>query len=523
MYGEILKVQSPRGGSFFARHWHGDYSLPFSYWIVGVLGNIAVFALVGLIAFGLRSEGFNPYLLIAALAAMWSVAGVCQTFQSVGIWRSARRYRREKRAEHRLGLWGIAAQVAVVVGTLSLIAQLVQTGLPQLSEAWRMAFLGDPGIPDYSLRLMRGGEEAEIAGGFKYGLARDAARIFATAPGLKVVHLNSGGGRLGEAEKLGKLIRQRQLSTYTSASCSSACTVAFLAGRERWLKSGARLGFHHESFAGSENFEGMRKLLTEAGLQAGFVDRAVAPSFATMWYPTPAELMQAHVVSGIVDNYRFAASGYGTRPDARTFEEQLRRTPLFDAIEATDPQAFRTVVDMFHHSYIEGVPEGRIMDDLRTSKVTPLILSRMIYADDQLLADYAALMADQYEALGQRDATACFRYAASGAITNLVDLLPDRLKAREMALSEAVLRSTERRKPTDVPVQPIYRTIFDKLAAQFGPAQVRILADPAKVSPAQYATYCNLAVAMFRTVAALPPEQAGIVMSHIFGNTARGK
>ena len=467
----------------------------------------------------MQAEGFNPYLLMLALAAMWATAGGALTFQLIGIWRSAARYRSEKRMRNESGHWGLLAQAAVALSAFSLTAQLVQTGVPQLSEAWRMAFLGDPGIPDYSLRLMRGGTEAEIAGGFKYGLARDAARLFAGAPALKVVHLNSGGGRLGEAEKLGKLIRERQLETYTSASCSSACTVAFLAGQKRWLKQGARLGFHHESFAGSENFDGMRRLLLGAGLQPAFVDRAVAHAAATMWYPTTDELLQAHVISGIVDSYRFAASGLGVRPDARTFEEQLRRTPLFAAIDSNEPEAFKAIVDSFHRSYLEGVPEGRILDNLRTSRIAPLILSHLIYADDQLLADYAALMADQYEALGQRDATACFQYAAKGAVDDLAALLPDDLKTRDLALSEAVLRSTVRRTPApEQSVQAIYRVIFEKLAQQFGVAQVRLLADPAKVEPPQYAAYCSLAVAMFRAVSALPREQAGMVMSNIFGN-----
>ncbi len=497
---------------------------------MGVLGNLAVLALIGLIAGVVRRvDGFNPYLLIGELAAVWGIAVIWQTFQSVGIWRAASRYRLEKRARYPgalsgAGLWGLAAQASVFAAAVCLVVPLVQVGVPQISEAWGMAFLGDPAFPDYSLRVMRGGTEAEIVGGFKYGLTRDAARIFATTPGLKVVHLNSGGGRLGEAEKLGKLIRQRRLATYTSASCSSACTVAFLAGSERWLKDGAKLGFHHESFAGSENFNSMRRLLIEAGLQPWFVDRAVAASSTAMWYPTPAELIQAHAVSGIVDNYRFAASGYGLHPDSRTFEELLRRAPLFGAIETSEPQAFNAIVDMFHRAYIEGEPEGRIVDELRTSRITPLILAHMVYADDQLLADYAALMADQYEALGQRDAAACFQYAAKGASSNLIALLPAPLQRREIALSEAVLRSTERRKDTPgASVEAVYRTISEKLAQQFGPAQVRILADPAKVQPAQYATYCKLAVAMFRTVSALPPEQAGVVMSHIFANTAAAK
>ncbi len=488
-----------------------------------MVGNLVVVVLISLIAVAFRAETFNPYTLIVALGAMWLVAGGATAFQSVGIWRSAARYRREKPQQRLAVVWSLAAQAVAALWVIALVVPLVQSGVPRFREAWRMAFLGDPEIPDYSLRIMRGGSEAEIAGGFKYGLARDAAKVFAAAPDLKVVHLNSGGGRLGEAQALARLIRSRGLATYTSASCSSACTLAFLAGQERSLKQGAHLGFHHESFAGSEAFDSMRGLLRDAGLPSWFIDRAVAASATTMWYPTVEELTQAHVITSVVDSYRFAPSGLGVHPDTRDFEEQLGRTPLFAAIEVGEPAAFRAIVDTFHRGYVEGVPEGRILDDLRTSRIAPLILAHMTYADDQLLADYASLMADQYEAIGQRDSAACFQYAAKGSAGGLVNFLPDSLKARELALSEAVLRSTVRRKPATQPVQDIYRLIFEKLAAQFGDARVRILSDPSKVQPSQYTVYCNLAVALFREIAALPTEQSGAVMSQIFAATRGNK
>src|SRR6185503_12496421 len=120
-----------------------------------------------------------------------------------------------------------------------------------------------------------------------------------------------------------------------------------------------------------------------------------------------------------------------------------------------------------------------ILDRVRNDRVAPLIIARLAYADDALLAEYAGLMADQYEALGRVDDAACYRYAAKGADTALVILLPPELKQREMAMSERLLRATRRRAPVgEVTTQAIYRTIFERLAAEFGAAQVRLLGDP---------------------------------------------
>jgi hypothetical protein len=113
-----------------------------------------------------------------------------------------------------------------------------------------MAFMDDPRMPAYSIRIMRNGTEAEITGGFKYGLTDDFLKLVRASPQIKVVHLNSIGGRIGEAEKLSKLIRDRRLNTYTSSSCLSACTIAFAGGRERWIHRRAKLGFHGPAFPG---------------------------------------------------------------------------------------------------------------------------------------------------------------------------------------------------------------------------------------------------------------------------------
>src|SRR5262249_44697033 len=80
---------------------------------------------------------------------------------------------------------------------------------PQEIEVSGMAFRNDPDVPDYSIRVMRDGTEAEIVGGFKFGLTEDFVKILSASRQISVVHLDSIGGRLGEGEKMFKLIRDR--------------------------------------------------------------------------------------------------------------------------------------------------------------------------------------------------------------------------------------------------------------------------------------------------------------------------
>jgi hypothetical protein len=396
------------------------------------------------------------------------------------------------------------------------------TGVPELIEGVDMALLDDPSLPPYSVRLMRGGTEAEIAGGFKYGLAREAERLFADAPQLHVVHLNSAGGRLGEAVKIARLITRRKLDTYTAATCASACAVVYAAGHERYLLRGARLGFHRSVFAGSENAEAMKRLLLSAGIAPALVDRAVAQPAESIWYPTDAELAQARVVTTFVDSYRFAASGFGTYATLMTVEGALRRTPALEALSESQPELFDDIAELYQKRYVEGRSIGEIEDEIRQTKVAPFIATRLPQVDDGILVDYALLLADQYAALGARDPASCFAYITRGANARIVALMGSALRSRELALTERVMRSRSHRTAASAEtIQAANAEVYKKLSAAFDPQVVSMLSEPAKIQPDRYALFCKVAVARLQTIAALPPHEAGDLMSSLFSGTRR--
>lgn len=87
--------------------------------------------------------------------------------------------------------------------------------------------------------------------------------------------------------------------------------------------------------------------------------------------------MAAQVISGVVDNYKFAASGYGIRPGTEDFASELRKEPLFQAMKRADSSAFANLARRYQQRYIEGVPEGIIIDNMRTRTMIPLIRARL--------------------------------------------------------------------------------------------------------------------------------------------------
>jgi hypothetical protein len=302
--------------NIMARHWRGELPLWFSCWVLGVIGSLIIpFVPAVAVALFKAERSYNPSSTFSVSAAVWIAVFVIAVWQTVGVWRCAVRYAaaHPRRPDDRTGeaelapLWSGLARLVVIAGFASLLAIFGTEWLPQLRELYKIAFYDDPDIPPYSIRISKDGIEAEITGGFKYGLTDEFAAIAKNARQLRFVHLDSAGGRLGEAEKLFTLIRERGLNTYVSSRCFSACTLAFAGGRERVLKPGAALGFHKAEFPGvSENeFDDLQyKVFNAAGFDRGFIERALSTPHKDLWMPSLDVLLAAGVITVVADGAR---------------------------------------------------------------------------------------------------------------------------------------------------------------------------------------------------------------------------
>src|SRR5471030_1879675 len=254
-----------------------------------------------------------------------------------------------------------------------------------------------------------------------------------------------------------------------SAVRVSACTIAFIAGQERYLKTGGKLGFHRESFAGAESSDLMRKLLLDAGIERPFVDRVAAQPATGMWYPSLGELQAAHVVTETVDSHRFAATGLGANPKPGAFARDLHKNGVFRAFEDIDPFIFESLVEEYQRRYDAGQSEGDIQDGL-TAMVARRIRQHIATADNAVLIDYANLMADQYAAVGAKDPRACFIRLTRGATANQEIFFSQELRDREIKLQERALRSSFPRTPVPLDLlQADYAAVFLQLSGRYSP------------------------------------------------------
>ena len=414
------------------------------------------------------------------------------------------------------------AQANVVLGALALAAALALSSAPSLFEVYRMAFLGDPDIPNYGFRTMRGGTEAEIVGGFKYGLARDFTALMDANPDLRIVHLDSVGGRIGEARHLYRALKARGLETYVAAGCYSACTMAFAAGARRWVGPHASLGFHAPAFPGvlSTRASGMTsyeaKVFSAAGFAPAFIEKAVGTIPPALWKPSLAEMEAARVVTDVAGPEKFADSGAGLALTEAKWEPKVKKAlPALGVLAQSRPDLFTPIAARALAAYEAG-DSAQGVGQILGQGLQGAFATMLPTADDDTLVAYARLVVDEYSALRAKSANDCYLYGSGKTAGRdfLAELGPA-LGAREAALKSRVVATRSPRATLSAPEEATVRTRFSRqLAAAASPSDLRALSKP-QTTKAGMAAYCRAIIATFRTAAAMDPQSAGAVISRM--------
>ena len=175
--------------------------------------------------------------------------------------------------------------------------------------------------PAVELELGPGGRDIRLSGELTDGVAARLARLLKANPGVERIHLTSEGGLVDEGEAIGEAIAARHLVTFVPDYCVSACTLAFVRGRERLILPGSRLGFHApyetDGFGRDVQTDSApeRAAYIAAGIAAEFVDVALGVSSDDLWIPGADKLLSAGVATALVDERRFSASALDNGAD----------------------------------------------------------------------------------------------------------------------------------------------------------------------------------------------------------------
>jgi hypothetical protein len=284
-----------------ARHWRGELSLPRSYWINHlVLGSGVGFAFNALGSAINHRAVEQPVRWLISLGLTWSVIIPFSIWAAIGVWRAATAYRRAGKR-----FWGAAAKATIALGALNLAYSILFVAIPQASGICEI-LAGDVRLGQHQFKVLNNGTMLDFSGGISFGTAKEFETMLKAMDNVRTVRLNSNGGRIAEAQKISDLVRARGLSTFVTQQCVSACTIVFLGGKQRYLLSTAKLGFHQPYFRGmTVNDQRIviareEARLQQFGLSYAFAERANAASPSGMWFPEQSELLREYVVTMIL-------------------------------------------------------------------------------------------------------------------------------------------------------------------------------------------------------------------------------
>jgi hypothetical protein len=137
-----------------------------------------------------------------------------------------------------------------------------------------------------------------------------------------------------------------------------------LAGKERWMRPTADIGFHRGRVIGSRTGMPYRDDVGDAlrgmGTSERFIAKVLITSPDDIWMPQKNELLGEHVVTDIADPDRFTFCFRDPTPEA--IRKWLEQDPVFEAIEEVDPAGFRELVN----GYLAGPARGMTLKELQT-------------------------------------------------------------------------------------------------------------------------------------------------------------
>ncbi|MFO1285204.1 MAG: hypothetical protein U1F25_05835 [Rubrivivax sp.] len=305
--------------NYIARHWRGELTLPVSYWVNNVLLAMPVGFAIGALAAWIEVTGDHLRGGSLALLVGWPLLALFSLWCIVGAWRSASAYR----ACGGPTAWAALAKLSLALSAAGTLWSTAFDFAPHIGEYMRMARGIDP-IGNVQATLSPDGRRLRLEGPLSLGDAERVRTLAAGATALRIVELDSPGGRLIEGERIAALVRKGAWHTRTTGGCESACTLIHMAGERKQLLPGAKLGFHRAS-AGTTNpvldnlaNRELVRIYREAGLPERFIERTLATPSHRIWYPSRDELVGAGLVSiaerpldiELPDSPRAAASEY---------------------------------------------------------------------------------------------------------------------------------------------------------------------------------------------------------------------
>ena len=161
----------------------------------------------------------------------------------------------------------------------------------------------------FTLHFDQHRQQLHVTGIMEIGILPAFREMLAKHPDSIAVAFNSNGGNIYQARGLARLIMLNGLDTYVDEDCYSACTIAYVAGKSRYMSPNGRLGFHQYSMNSRMlnhridiKKEQARDLsFFKSRIPGGmFIDQIFSSESAELWVPKQKDLLASGVIHAIV-------------------------------------------------------------------------------------------------------------------------------------------------------------------------------------------------------------------------------
>jgi len=293
--------------SFLMSHWRGKLPLGITLW-VNLVALLIVISYMEL--FVLSKLAVNPaQLLSLTLLSLFFTRLIIFPWQLIGLLRAIEfDYIEHKKVLKTHALQGFA--VITVLFTLVYCLEVIQGTLFYIKQVESYSRPGDKVA--YQLSMSEDQRQLTIHGDFDIGITTKVRSTIETHPQIKSVILNSRGGQIYEGRGLAKLFTEHAIDTYVHEECSSACATAFIGGKQRYISTRGKLGFHQywvetTKYSHFVPFYDLRveqqrdlALFEARGVDQSFLNRMFDQPANRVWFPDHSTLYDAQIVHGVI-------------------------------------------------------------------------------------------------------------------------------------------------------------------------------------------------------------------------------
>ncbi|MCJ7481583.1 MAG: GYF domain-containing protein [Thermodesulfovibrionales bacterium] len=509
-------VKRSKRPSYISRHWHGDLSLPISFWVNGVFLNLLLLSLIKFVPWN-NMVNVSPKIYSIIVILLWFFLAPISIWQLIGIWNSSSSYIKSGKSKFT----GNFVKFIIILNLLNLYSTFAKTGIPQVKEYFNIA-IGNDLFGDYQIRVLRDASELEIYGPITFGLSDDVRKILNAHPSIKIIHLNSIGGRVFEARKLRDLIYARNLSTYTSSGCSSACTLAFMGGHKRLIAKNAYLGFHQYGFPGlqqpdfNNEYNKDKQDWRNRGVSESFIEKAYTTPNSEMWKPSHKELLDANFITEYPENDEIAISGFQLK-DIENIETGLAKDPLYSSIKKYEPKTYNQLISEIKLTLQKGKSLAELQQVIRPYLIS-VLYKRLPYAADNLLFEFIKVFLEQMQILYKINPDICFNYIFGNDRdkSDIVKYFPKELVQKEFNVISEIIQSSSIQSnqfQNKKQIEAQFIELVKKLTESHG-EDIELLANP-EMRNMNKARSCQLTYDLYNELLKLPLKEFGEILRYL--------